>query len=157
MRNELTSLRPFVPSSAVLPPERTLPPACCAWRANGWSSTATAAPVRTREYLSQPVVQRTLHHLAARDGLPRPLQELMIGCSDSNKDGGILASQWHLRTAQMQIASVGRELMVDYAAPVENSVVRSSILRTILADFDGTLSMVRRLLGGRAEGLKTTG
>jgi phosphoenolpyruvate carboxylase len=37
----------------------------------------------------------------------------MIGYSDSNKDGGILASQWHLYQAQIRLAAVAREADVE--------------------------------------------
>ena len=33
----------------------------------------------------------------------------MIGYSDSNKDGGILASTWHLYDAQVKLAAVGKK------------------------------------------------
>lgn len=33
----------------------------------------------------------------------------MLGYSDSNKDGGIIASQWYLYKAQMEIDEVGRK------------------------------------------------
>ncbi len=36
-------------------------------------------------------------------------QEIMIGYSDSNKDGGILMSSWALYRAQQRLAQVGRE------------------------------------------------
>jgi phosphoenolpyruvate carboxylase len=65
------------------------------------------------EYLAHPLVQRTLKFLQERDGHSRPLQEVMIGYSDSNKDGGILASQWHLRRAQINLARVAQEAGVE--------------------------------------------
>ena len=37
----------------------------------------------------------------------------MIGYSDSNKDGGILASHWYLRKAQIGLAAVARQAGVD--------------------------------------------
>ena len=37
------------------------------------------------------------------------LQEVMIGYSDSNKDGGILASLWNLYRAQQNLAAVGEK------------------------------------------------
>lgn len=43
----------------------------------------------------------------------RPTQLVMIGYSDSNKDGGFLASQWALHQAQRALSLVGEELGVD--------------------------------------------
>ena len=37
-------------------------------------------------------------------------QQIMVGYSDSNKDGGIIASQWHLNKAQSKLYEVGLEL-----------------------------------------------
>lgn len=65
------------------------------------------------EYLAHPLVKRTLKFLQERDGRPKPLQEVMVGYSDSNKDGGILASQWHLRRAQMALTRVAEEAGVE--------------------------------------------
>ncbi len=48
-------------------------------------------------------------HLAARDGL----QEIMLGYSDSNKDGGYCMSNWGLHKAQGRLADVCREHDVD--------------------------------------------
>lgn len=58
-------------------------------------------------FLSHPMTQRTLK--ARRDaGLTDGLtQQVMIGYSDSNKDGGILASLWNLYRAQQNLAAVG--------------------------------------------------
>ena len=65
------------------------------------------------DFLAHPMNRRTLRHLQERDGRPRPLQEVMVGYSDSNKDGGILASHWHLSKAQSQMARVAREAGVE--------------------------------------------
>ena len=64
-------------------------------------------------FLAHPMTIRTLRRLQEREKLPRPLQEVMIGYSDSNKDGGILASHWYLRKAQIRLAGVAREAGVE--------------------------------------------
>ena len=65
------------------------------------------------DFLAHPMTMRTLLHLQQREKRPRPLQEVMIGYSDSNKDGGILASHWYLRKAQARLAGVARAAGVD--------------------------------------------
>ncbi|HSH08745.1 MAG TPA: phosphoenolpyruvate carboxylase, partial [Oceanipulchritudo sp.] len=47
-------------------------------------------------------------HLRRRDDV----QEVMFGYSDSNKDGGYLAANWHLYAAQSRIAELAREHQV---------------------------------------------
>ena len=64
-------------------------------------------------FLAHPMTMRTLRHLEQRDGRERPLQEVMVGYSDSNKDGGILASQWFLRKAQAEMSAVARQAGVE--------------------------------------------
>jgi phosphoenolpyruvate carboxylase len=55
-----------------------------------------AAPVIVGEFLAHPVTQRSLG--------AEPSLQIMVGYSDSNKDCGILASQWALHRAQSQLA-----------------------------------------------------
>lgn len=62
-----------------------------------------------REFLAHPVTRRTLVHLQQREGTRQPVQQVMVGYSDSNKDGGILASQWNLYKAQYALSEVGQE------------------------------------------------
>jgi phosphoenolpyruvate carboxylase len=64
-------------------------------------------------FLAEPITGRTLEHLRRRDRRERPLVEVMIGYSDSNKDGGILASHWFLRKAQREMAEVAERAGVE--------------------------------------------
>ncbi len=52
------------------------------------------------QYLSHPVTRRSLERTSGK-----PTQQVMLGYSDSNKDGGILASQWALYSAQQKITA----------------------------------------------------
>lgn len=60
------------------------------------------APAIMRELLRIPVVRRSTRWQGN-------LQEVMIGYSDSNKDGGFLSSNWELFKAQARLTDVGRE------------------------------------------------
>jgi hypothetical protein len=65
------------------------------------------------DFLAHPMTMRTLGHLQEREKRAHPVQEVMIGYSDSNKDGGILASHWYLRKAQVRLAGVAREAGIE--------------------------------------------
>ena len=71
------------------------------------------APEILGEFLAHPVTQNTLELQMRQKGYARPVAEVMIGYSDSNKDGGILASQWNLYEAQYKLSETGRKLGVD--------------------------------------------
>jgi phosphoenolpyruvate carboxylase len=60
------------------------------------------APAILKELLEVPLVQRSLY-------VQRNIQEVMIGYSDSNKDGGYLTAHWELAKAQSDLTRVGRE------------------------------------------------
>lgn len=63
-------------------------------------------------FLSHPVTHRTLRSIQKRRGASEAVGQIMIGYSDSNKDGGILASLVNLRQAQKSLAAVGRKHQV---------------------------------------------
>ncbi|GAB4168010.1 MAG: phosphoenolpyruvate carboxylase [Terrimicrobiaceae bacterium] len=72
------------------------------------------SPDLLARFLAHPVTQRSLA-FQQKDrskvlSLPHshPIQQVMIGYSDSNKDCGTLASQWALHKAQAALAEVGR-------------------------------------------------
>ena len=67
-----------------------------------------AAPAIMREALSVPVIRRSTHWQGG-------VQEVMIGYSDSNKDGGFVAAKWELIRAQAQLTKVGAEQGVPIA------------------------------------------
>ena len=79
-----------------------------------------AGPEILRAFLAHPVTARSLREqqrlLVESSGTltAGPLvQQVMIGYSDSNKESGILASQWALHRAQSAITSVAREAGVE--------------------------------------------
>ncbi len=61
------------------------------------------------EYLSHPVTKNSLKLQQRISGAGTLIQQVMIGYSDSNKDGGILASQWYLYDAQVHMIEVGKK------------------------------------------------
>jgi phosphoenolpyruvate carboxylase len=61
-----------------------------------------------RELLGVPLVRRSVR---AQGGV----QEVMIGYSDSNKDGGFLTSNWELYKAQIKLTRLGKEIGVPIA------------------------------------------
>lgn len=65
------------------------------------------SPAILHAFLSHPLTRRSLAlHPHAPDGMP--VQQVMIGYSDSNKDGGIFASLWGLYRAQEALVEVGQ-------------------------------------------------
>ncbi|RWH70922.1 phosphoenolpyruvate carboxylase [Mesorhizobium sp.] len=61
-----------------------------------------AAPAILNGLLGVSLVRRTVRDFGAR-------QEIMLGYSDSNKDGGFLASNWELAKAQKRLTAIGRK------------------------------------------------
>ena len=66
------------------------------------------APAIMKELLAVPLVRRSVR---AQGGV----QEVMIGYSDSNKDGGFLTSNWELSKAQIKLTRLGKECGVPIA------------------------------------------
>ncbi len=60
------------------------------------------APAILRDLLKEPLVRRSLRLQGGR-------QEVMIGYSDSNKDGGFFAATWQLAKAQRALTQLGDE------------------------------------------------
>ncbi len=54
------------------------------------------------EFLSHPLTQKRIKELI-------PVQEVMLGYSDSNKDGGILASRWNVYKAEQRLTEIGNK------------------------------------------------
>ena len=67
-----------------------------------------AAPAIMRELLAVPLVRRSTNWQGG-------VQEVMIGYSDSNKDGGFFASNWELSKAQSRLTKVSDETGVRIA------------------------------------------
>ena len=65
------------------------------------------SPAILAAFLDHPLTRRSLEAQRQRIGADRPTQQVMVGYSDSNKDGGILASWWSLYRAQAALAEVG--------------------------------------------------
>jgi phosphoenolpyruvate carboxylase len=70
-------------------------------------SDLSAGPSILRAYLSHPMIQKQ------RKAQPDFTQEIMLGYSDSNKDGGTLASRWSIYTAEENLTQVAHEFGVN--------------------------------------------
>lgn len=60
-------------------------------------------------FLGHPVTRASLALQQSEGGFDRPVQQVMVGYSDSNKDGGLLASLWGLYRAQTALTATGRD------------------------------------------------
>ena len=64
------------------------------------------------KFLDHDITKRTLTYLTEVNHWSQPTQQIMVGYSDSNKDGGIIASQWNLYKAQYRLSETGEKLGV---------------------------------------------
>ncbi|MFN8437718.1 MAG: phosphoenolpyruvate carboxylase [Cytophagales bacterium] len=60
-------------------------------------------------FLNHPFTKRSLEYQRLANNKKMKSQMIMIGYSDSNKDGGILASTWNLFKAQTKLADLGHK------------------------------------------------
>ncbi len=67
------------------------------------------SPAVMDRYFSLKEVQNSLEYQRKERNQRHKIQEIMIGYSDSNKDGGILASSWYLYKAQREISEVAKK------------------------------------------------
>ena len=67
------------------------------------------SPEVLARFLDHPITRRSLEHQRELSGAERPVQQVMIGYSDSNKDGGIIASLWGLYRVQQRLSEIGRD------------------------------------------------
>src|SRR3546814_5317701 len=76
------------------------------------------APAIMRELLAVPAVRRTIRDLGG-------VQEVMIGYSDSNKDGGFFCSNWELSKAQKKLIQVGEQCGIPIRSEEHTSELQS--------------------------------
>ncbi|MBU2515312.1 phosphoenolpyruvate carboxylase [bacterium] len=67
------------------------------------------SPVILESFLDHPFTVRSLEFRKKLYQQKQPVQQVMIGYSDSNKDGGIMASQWYLYKAGSELTAVGEK------------------------------------------------
>jgi phosphoenolpyruvate carboxylase len=68
------------------------------------------SPEIMRDFLQCPIVRNSLQ----RDGTGAPIQQVMLGYSDSSKDGGIFASHWGLHRTQMALVAAGEDVRISF-------------------------------------------
>ena len=85
-----------------LPGDRARRRACASCRCSRPSTILRRSAEVMGDYFDQPLVRAMI---AAQDNL----QEVMIGYSDSNKDGGYVTSNWEIRAGIARLVALGRE------------------------------------------------
>ncbi len=64
------------------------------------------------DYLAHPMVGRSLAWQQEFKGHAEPVQQIMVGYSDSNKDGGIVSSLWSVHRALIELSDAARQIGV---------------------------------------------
>lgn len=59
-------------------------------------------------FLSHQATKNSLNYIKEQKGWKETVQDVMIGYSDSNKDGGILTSTWHLYNARIKLTETAK-------------------------------------------------
>lgn len=68
-----------------------------------------AGPEILEQFLSHPITRRSFALRRTAGEVQDDVQQIMVGYSDSNKDGGILASLWSLNIAQRKLTAIGNK------------------------------------------------
>ncbi|MBC7389134.1 MAG: phosphoenolpyruvate carboxylase, partial [Opitutaceae bacterium] len=71
-----------------------------------------ASPKILEGFVEHQFTKRSLLYQTSQSKSKMPVQQVMVGYSDSNKDGGILGSQFHLFKAQTELTEVGKKLNI---------------------------------------------
>jgi phosphoenolpyruvate carboxylase len=74
-----------------------------------------AAPEILDTFLSHPFTKRSLQYQREMNDRSIPVQQVMIGYSDSNKDGGIFASQWGLYKTQAKLVKLAEKTRSEHS------------------------------------------
>ncbi|PWJ40754.1 phosphoenolpyruvate carboxylase [Sediminitomix flava] len=66
------------------------------------------SPQIMENFLDHPLTKRSLEYQRKVNEWTKPRQMIMVGYSDSNKDGGVIASQWSLFHSQDRLSTVAK-------------------------------------------------
>ncbi|MBK9500840.1 MAG: phosphoenolpyruvate carboxylase [Leptospiraceae bacterium] len=67
------------------------------------------APEIFEKYITHPIVKESILHNQNKYPGKNPIVQVMLGYSDSNKDGGIIASQWNLYLCQKRLTDIAKK------------------------------------------------